>query len=114
MFLLSLRAHRLYPYSSISDMACIAEKHGILDSLMRESEELRHFSYKEWPVAFLDPTQMVSAGLYFTQYTDLVCCPFCNIVIGGWRAGDDPFERHTRLSPSCTFINQHGADYTIL
>jgi hypothetical protein len=36
MFLWSLRAYRLYPYSSISDMVCIAEKHGLLDSLMRE------------------------------------------------------------------------------
>jgi hypothetical protein len=89
-------------------------KHGLLDSLMRESEELRLLSYNERPVAFLHPKQMVSAGLYFTQYTDLVCCPFCNIVLCGWRPGDDPFETHTRLSPSCTFINQHAADYTDL
>jgi baculoviral IAP repeat-containing protein 2/3 len=57
---------------------------------------------------------MVSAGLYFTQYTDLVCCPFCNIVMAGWRPGDDPFERHTRLRPSCPFINPCGAEYTDL
>jgi hypothetical protein len=80
-------------------MACIAEKHGLLHSLMLGSEELGLLSYKDWPVTFLDPKQVVSAGLYFTQYTYLVCCPFCNIVLGGWKPGDDPFERHTRLNP---------------
>jgi hypothetical protein len=68
---------------SLSDMSCIAEKHGLLDFMMREAEELRLISYKDWPVTFLDPKHMVSAGLYYTCYADLVCCPFCNIVIGG-------------------------------
>jgi hypothetical protein len=95
-------------------MICIAEKHGLLDSLMRVSEELRVLSCKDWPVTFLDPKQMISAGLYFTLYTDLVCCPFCNIVLGGWKPGDEPFERHTRLSPSCNFVIHHTADYTAL
>jgi hypothetical protein len=55
-------------------MACIAENHGLLDSQMRGAEELLLLSYKDWPVTFLDPKLMASAGLYFTQYTDLVCC----------------------------------------
>jgi hypothetical protein len=99
-------------------MASIAEKHVLLDSLMRGAEELRLLSCKYWSVTFLDPKHVASAGLYFTQYTDLVCCPFCNIVLGGWRPGDEPFERHTRLSPSCSFITQHvvegAGDYTAL
>jgi hypothetical protein len=96
---------------SLSDMACI-------DFIMRVAEELRLISYKDWPVTFLDPKHMALAGLYYTWYTDLACCPFCNVVMGGWRPGDNPLERHKRLSPSCSFITQHVAegacDYTAL
>jgi hypothetical protein len=103
---------------SLSDMACIAEKRGLLDFIMRVAEELRFISYKDWPVTFLDPKHMASDGLYYTWYTDLVCWSFCNVLLRGWRPGDDPLERHTRLSPSCSFITPHVAegacDYTAL
>jgi cellulose synthase/poly-beta-1,6-N-acetylglucosamine synthase-like glycosyltransferase len=91
-------------------MACLAEKHGLLDFMMSGVEELRLISYKDWPVTFLDTKHMASAGLYYTWYNDLVGCPFCNVVKGGWRPGDDPLERHKRLSPSCSFITQHVAE----
>jgi hypothetical protein len=81
-----------------------------LAAMMCGVEDLRLISYKDWPLIFLDPKHMASAGLYYTWYTDLVCCPFCNIVMGDWRPGDDLLERHTRLSPSCSFITQHVAE----
>jgi hypothetical protein len=58
----------------------------------------------------MDPKKMAGAGFYFTCHDDIVRCPFCKVVAGGWKPGDDPLEIHTQLEPSCTFINPHGAD----
>jgi hypothetical protein len=97
-----------WPSPSFSDM--LDEKLDKVDFVMRALDELRLKSFDDWPATFMDPKQMAGAGFYFICHDDMVRCPFRKVVIGGWRSGDDPFERHTQLNPSCTFINPHGAD----
>jgi hypothetical protein len=90
------------------------EKLAEVDFVMRALDELRLKSFDDWPATFMDLKQMAEAGFYFTCHDDMARCPFCKVVIGGWRPSDDPFERHTRFNPSCSFINPHGADCTDL
>jgi hypothetical protein len=84
------------------------EKLAKVDFVMRALDELRLKSFDDWPATFVDQKQMAEAGFYFTCHDVMARCPFCKVVIGGWRPGDDPFDRHTQLSPSCTFVNQNG------
>lgn len=69
-----------------------------------ESERLR--SFKNWPLAFIRPSQLAEAGFYFLRVNDHVRCAYCGIEIGSWEEGDVPVSEHRRHNPKCVFLNE--------
>jgi len=72
--------------------------------LNMKSEVDRRLTFKKWPVAFIDKNNLVEAGFYYTDHSDVVCCAFCVAQIGLWQEGDDAFKEHQPWSPNCKFI----------
>lgn len=69
-------------------------------------EHARLNSFKNWPVSFIDPLKLASAGFYYTGKADVVCCFECNISILNWVEGDRPIAEHQRWSENCKFIRK--------
>lgn len=70
------------------------------------NESDRINSFAEWPVTFLSPRLMASAGFYYLKIEDIVRCAFCRVQIGSWVPGDDPLRDHKRWAPSCRFVRK--------
>lgn len=47
---------------------------------------------------------MARAGFYYFNSADRVKCAWCNIVVGQWEIGDNPFSEHQRLVPTCAKV----------
>jgi hypothetical protein len=60
-------------------------------------------SYEDWPLSFMDTQEMALAGLYYTGYKDVTCCPFCTLLFMYWTVNDHPFCKNRRVSPDCPF-----------
>jgi hypothetical protein len=89
------------------------DKLAMVDFLM-EMEALRLKSYEDWPLTFMDPHKLATAGFYCTCLDDMVRCAFCKGVLGNWKQGYDPFDMHRRLRPTCSFIvNRVSTDLDI-
>lgn len=69
-----------------------------------EKERLK--SFDGWPVSFLSPSSMASAGFYYMKREDIVRCAFCGVEVGCWVEGDNPMQDHERWSPSCRFVKK--------
>lgn len=63
------------------------------------SDRLKTFD--SWPVPFISKQELAAAGFYYTQRNDRVLCYYCNIDVGNWEVGDDPFGEHIKHSPNC-------------
>src|SRR4051812_24165150 len=50
---------------------------------------------------------MIAAGWCYDpspEYHDGVTCPYCNLSLDAWDAGDDPMEEHKRRAKDCLFF----------
>jgi hypothetical protein len=74
---------------------------------MMKTQADRLKTYEHWPLSFLDKNEIAAAGFYLTGYGDLVRCPFCKVLMGYWKSGDERLFDHKRLRPDCDFINRH-------
>lgn len=73
-------------------------------NLMKDGKlRLRSFQIGNWEHD-LDTVDMAEAGFYYLQTLDRVQCVFCEIVLDGWHAEDDPLLEHARHSHRCSFI----------
>lgn len=61
-------------------------------------------TFKNWPLEFITPQQLVKSGFIFTGDADMVKCVFCHFECNEWVEGDDPTEDHRNGSPGCPFI----------
>jgi len=68
-----------------------------------KSETDRRQTFEKWPVAFIGKNQLASAGFYYPNLSDIVCCAFCEAQVGHWE-GDNPFDDHQRCRPYCGFL----------
>ena len=75
-----------------------------LRELNLKSEADRCKTFKTWCVSFVDATLLGAPGFYFPNWSDVVCCAFCEVQVGSWEVGDDAFKEHQRWSPSCSFV----------
>jgi hypothetical protein len=75
----------------------------------------RHKTFPEdWKLTcVLSPCEMSAAGLFKcplevinTEHKDSVMCPYCDICIAKWIAGDTALGEHRRLSSRCPFISR--------
>ncbi|XP_055971072.1 baculoviral IAP repeat-containing protein 3-like isoform X1 [Sorex fumeus] len=47
---------------------------------------------------------LARAGFYYTGAMDKVRCFCCGLMLDNWKQGDKPVEKHRKLYPSCSFI----------
>ncbi|KAB0388125.1 hypothetical protein FD755_003081 [Muntiacus reevesi] len=47
---------------------------------------------------------LAHAGFYYTHVNNKVKCFCCGLMLDNWKQGDNPFEKHKQLYPSCSFI----------
>jgi hypothetical protein len=88
------------------------------------SYKSRFLSFSTWPIIVkVSIAEMARAGFYYEGQLDFVKCFHCNGGCMQWFDGEDPFRRHARMYPGCTyvlyvkgteFVNQAGAAPQIL
>ncbi|KAL6480372.1 hypothetical protein MHYP_G00114050 [Metynnis hypsauchen] len=62
-------------------------------------------SFQAFPlVQKVSAERLARAGFYFTGESDRVRCFSCQKIVGNWRQGDTPVERHREVSPACKFL----------
>ncbi|XP_013418155.1 inhibitor of apoptosis protein isoform X2 [Lingula anatina] len=63
----------------------------------------RLLTYVNWPSAVLSasPTRLAKAGFYYMGRGEEVCCYSCHVLIKDWKIGENPFQKHSALSPHC-------------
>lgn len=66
-----------------------------------DEEQNRINSFENFPKRFLCVEQMAKNGLYYSGFSDIVCCIYCNVRLNNWEEGDDPVVEHNNSSPSC-------------
>ncbi|XP_006887371.1 PREDICTED: baculoviral IAP repeat-containing protein 3 [Elephantulus edwardii] len=47
---------------------------------------------------------LARAGFYYTGINDKVKCFCCGLMLDNWKQGDNAIEKHKKLYPSCSFI----------
>lgn len=64
-------------------------------------------TFANWPyTGKLAPSRMAAAGFYqHAGDSDAVSCFCCEVRMEGWHEQSDPFEEHTRASPTCSWSN---------
>jgi len=68
------------------------------------SEALRIATFQGWPLDYLSPKSLSSAGFFYRGIQDQTQCAFCFIIMSEWEANDDPWAEHQRHAPNCPFI----------
>ncbi|AJD09274.1 inhibitor of apoptosis protein 3 [Condylorrhiza vestigialis mutiple nucleopolyhedrovirus] len=79
-----------------------------------KNENARLATYVNWPVSFLEPSQMAANGFYYLGRADEVRCAFCKVEIMRWLEGDDPAADHKRWAPQCPFMQQNRTVATVI
>lgn len=74
-------------------------------------ELYRMSTYSAFPTGVpVSERSLARAGFYYTGVKDKVKCFCCGLMLDNWKAGDSPAEKHKRLYPSCSFVqNLHSA-----
>ncbi|APO13985.1 IAP-5 [Plodia interpunctella granulovirus] len=49
-------------------------------------------------------SDMCSAGFYYTNVGDSVCCYACSIIVKDWKIDDDVWKVHRDLNPRCPLV----------
>lgn len=77
-----------------------------------EKEVTRLETFAGWPKPYISPDSLASAGFYYTNIFDKVCCAFCELEHHNWGEHDDPREVHETRGPTCEFVRgRFGRDY---
>lgn len=81
------------------------EEEGVdeVDSPNYRLELVRLQSFKNWPVTFIEPKSLATAGFYYIGEADRVRCFECQEEIRKWER-DISLTDHIKHSPTCRFI----------
>jgi Inhibitor of Apoptosis domain len=60
-----------------------------------------------------DKYQLAKAGFYYSGYSDKVVCFFCHIELSKWEKTDNPWDEHTKHSPSCEYLKIVGVSNSV-
>lgn len=66
--------------------------------------ENRLQTYTNWPLDFIRPDQLASAGFYYLNIDDQVKCAFCGGIIAHWEQNDQPLQEHRKFFPDCPIV----------
>lgn len=72
------------------------------DSLRYEKYRLETFI--DWPITWLQPSDLAHEGFYYLRKEDHCACVFCRGIVGAWISEDTPRGEHQRHFPHCPFI----------
>ncbi|XP_068122959.1 baculoviral IAP repeat-containing protein 2 [Hyperolius riggenbachi] len=68
-------------------------------------ELYRMSTFSKFPTSSpVSERSLAKAGFYYTGNDDKVKCFTCGLMLDNWKRGDNAFEKHKRLFPSCSFI----------
>ncbi|XP_004385918.1 baculoviral IAP repeat-containing protein 2 [Trichechus manatus latirostris] len=68
-------------------------------------ELYRMSTYSTFPTGVpISERSLARAGFYYTGVNDKVKCFCCGLMLDNWKQGDNPTEKHKKLYPSCSFI----------
>lgn len=68
-------------------------------------ELYRMSTYSAFPAGTpVSERSLARAGFYYTGVKDKVKCFCCGLMLDNWKPGDSPVEKHKRLYPSCSFV----------
>nr|XP_053653962.1 LOW QUALITY PROTEIN: baculoviral IAP repeat-containing protein 7-A-like [Cherax quadricarinatus] len=79
-----------------------SKKFSSYDSLQFEKEHLETFI--DWPIKWLNPSDLARDGFYYLRKDDHCACVFCQGIVGVWEEGDTPRSEHEKHFPNCLFI----------
>jgi len=80
------------------------------------SVKAREESYKNlhWPLQVKQlPSELASAGLFYTGYNDATLCFSCGMGLRRWEITDIPREEHARIYPNCPYVRLTMTDESI-
>lgn len=69
--------------------------------------ENRLQTYSNWPLDYISPNQLASAGFYYLNIADQVKCAYCGGIIGEWEQNDQPLLEHRKFFPDCPIVQQY-------
>ncbi|XP_076702592.2 baculoviral IAP repeat-containing protein 3 isoform X2 [Callospermophilus lateralis] len=68
-------------------------------------ELYRMSTYSTFPSGVpVSERSLARAGFYYTGVKDKVKCFCCGLMLDNWKQGDNPIEKHKKLYPSCSFV----------
>uniref|UniRef100_A0A8D0SKV5 RING-type E3 ubiquitin transferase n=1 Tax=Sus scrofa TaxID=9823 RepID=A0A8D0SKV5_PIG len=68
-------------------------------------ELYRMSTYSAFPAGVpVSERSLARAGFYYTGVNDKVKCFCCGLMLDNWKQGDNPMEKHKKLYPSCSFV----------
>ncbi|XP_003472801.3 baculoviral IAP repeat-containing protein 3 [Cavia porcellus] len=68
-------------------------------------ELYRMSTYSAFPSGVpVSERSLARAGFYYTGVKDKVKCFCCGLMLDNWKQGDNPIEKHKKLYPSCSFV----------
>ncbi|KAG5676932.1 hypothetical protein PVAND_006729 [Polypedilum vanderplanki] len=77
-----------------------------LDSynLYKEIDRQKSFIENHWSNQFVKYEDLAQIGFYFLRRPDIVCCRFCDVVLGEFEENDIPLKEHQKFSPNCPLL----------
>ena len=66
--------------------------------------EEREKTFRNWPLAFIQPEDLARNGFIYTGKKDSVFCVYCSLNIEQWETDDTPNIEHRKHSPRCSLI----------
>ena len=94
---------------------CAQRVHDIYISSRYSDASLRLNSFANWPPsAPVRPSDLASAGFYYTGEGIKTRCFSCTAVYVDWKPADIPVLIHRRLNPTCEFMGELLSDKTHL
>lgn len=76
--------------------------------------ENRLNSFNSWPLVWLSPTSLASAGFFYFNIGDQVKCAFCGGIIGQWEFDDSPIEEHRKFFPECSVVRSQETQADVI
>ncbi|XP_004689103.1 PREDICTED: baculoviral IAP repeat-containing protein 3 [Condylura cristata] len=103
----------------------IVEKSEFLSNLMKSAntfelkydfscELYRMSTYSTFPAGIpVSERRLARAGFYYTGVNDKVKCFCCGLMLDNWKQGDSPIEKHKKLYPSCSFVQNLNSPHML-
>lgn len=73
--------------------------------------QLRLNTFSNWQLITPSASEMAAAGFYYTNIMDRVICLHCHVTFQKWTEADKPYEIHSLVSPTCSFVTSYKTEH---